>query len=164
MWWPGERNMNKKLKGKYKAIQWTKLLNKKSLETQNIRHYEKTFSLLNQHTLLKLNLFNISENLRSSKWLENSNWSHQWVRAGPQLEGMLSGRLKKSSLVSMETIQGICFFSLKRGSSHWDSKCLATMSFTLVSICMISSCLPCSFRMEQRACTNQEPFPGFLHE
>lgn len=44
-----------------------KIIKQKSLETQNIRHYEKTSSLLNQHTLLKLNLFNISENLRSSK-------------------------------------------------------------------------------------------------
>lgn len=153
-----------KHKGKVQSYPMNKIIKQKSLETQNIRHYQKISSLPNQHNLLTVNLFNISESLRASKWLENSNWTHQWVTAGPQLEGMLSGRLKKSSLVSMETIQGICFFSLKRGSSLCDSKCLATMSFTLVSICIISSFLPCSFRMEQRACTNQEPFPGFLHE
>lgn len=37
------------------------------------------------------------------------------------------GQLKYSSLVSMETTQGICFFSLKRGSSDQDSKLVATM-------------------------------------
>lgn len=36
-------------------------------------------------------------------------------------------QLKYSSLVSMETTQGICFFSLKRGSSDQDSKLVATM-------------------------------------
>lgn len=44
-----------------------KIIKQKSLDTQNIRHYQKISSLRNQHTLLKLNLFNISENLRASK-------------------------------------------------------------------------------------------------
>lgn len=37
------------------------------------------------------------------------------------------GQLKYSSFVSIETTQGICFFSLKRGSSDQDSKLVATM-------------------------------------
>lgn len=46
------------------------------------------------------------------------------VKSGGKVVG---GQLKYSSLVSMETTQGICFFSLKRGSSDQDSKLVATM-------------------------------------
>lgn len=44
-----------------------KIIKQKCLETQNIRHYQKISSLMNQHTLLKLNLFNISEHSRAAK-------------------------------------------------------------------------------------------------
>lgn len=44
-----------------------KIIKQKSLETQNIRHYQKISSLPNQHNLLTVNLFNISESLRASK-------------------------------------------------------------------------------------------------
>lgn len=71
-------------------------------------------------------------------------WPHShYLKASGQLVGRSVGRsvgrvlystvcqagsqLKYSSFVSIETTQGICFFSLKRGSSDQDSKLVATM-------------------------------------
>lgn len=43
---------------------------KKNLETQNIRHHQKTSSPLNQYASLKLNLLNISGYFESIKTIE----------------------------------------------------------------------------------------------
>lgn len=71
---------------------------------------------------------------------------------------------KYSSLVNMDTMQGICFLPLNPGRLEDDSKLIATRRLTRVMICMSSSSELWFCSISQSDCMNQEPQDVFLHE
>lgn len=71
---------------------------------------------------------------------------------------------KNKSLVSIETIQGICLLPLNPGRLEADSKCSATLRLTLVMICSSSSFPLWVSNISHKACMNQEPQDVFLQE
>ncbi len=86
-------------------------------------------------------------------------------KAGEALTVPLSLQaVKYISLVSIETMQGICFLASKPGWLEVDSKSSATLWLTLVMICMSSSSLPYFAIISQRDWMNQEPVMVFLQE
>lgn len=69
---------------------------------------------------------------------------------------------KYKSLVSRDTMHGICFLSLKPGMVEQDWNSNATLRLTRVISCIISSSLPYLVSISHRLDMNQDPLAVFL--
>lgn len=72
--------------------------------------------------------------------------------------------VKYISLVSIDTMHGICFFASKPGELETDSNSTATMWFTLVMMCRSSNSFPYLLIMSHNDWINHDPVIVFLHE
>lgn len=86
--------------------------------------------------------------------LLNAFPAQQWPRQGE----------KYISLVSIDTIHGICFFASKSGAFDTDSNSTATLWLTRVMMCWSSSSIPYLLIMSHSDWMNQDPLIVFLHE